>query len=98
MTICFGFTNIPSAGTPPMKSHTSHATSGSVISADNYGFPEEDLRQEGKDNPGYFPVRLGQPLEDGRFCIVRKPGWGQNASVWLAKDRDRNIWHRTAIM
>ncbi|EEB99838.1 hypothetical protein MPER_00383, partial [Moniliophthora perniciosa FA553] len=27
------------------------------------------------------------PLEDGRFCIVRKLGWGQNASVWLAKDR-----------
>ncbi|KAI3603905.1 kinase-like protein [Moniliophthora roreri] len=69
-----------------MKSHSSHATSGSVTSA-NYGFPEEDLRQEGGDNPGYFPARLGQPLEGGRFCIVRKLGWGQYASVWLAKDR-----------
>ncbi|KAK7051372.1 hypothetical protein VNI00_004872 [Paramarasmius palmivorus] len=70
-----------------IKSHSSHATSASIPNSVNYGFPEEDLRQEGNDNPGYFPARLGQTLEGGRFCIVRKLGWGQYASVWLAKDK-----------
>ncbi|KAK7051379.1 hypothetical protein VNI00_004879 [Paramarasmius palmivorus] len=66
-------------------SHSTHASSTSSISF-NYGFPEEDLRQEGKGNLGYFPARLGQLLENGRFSIVRKLGWGNYASVWLAKD------------
>ncbi|THV05659.1 kinase-like protein [Dendrothele bispora CBS 962.96] len=64
-----------------MSHSTSESKAGSLS-----GFPEEDLRQEGQNNPGYFPARLGQPLEDGRFCIVRKLGWGQYSSVWLAKD------------
>ncbi|KAF5345014.1 hypothetical protein D9758_010433 [Tetrapyrgos nigripes] len=76
-----------------VKSHSSHATS-SV----NYGFPEEDLRQEGNDNPGYFPARLGQTLEGGRFCIVRKLGWGQYASVWLAKDKKEDRFAALKIL
>lgn len=51
------------------------------------GFPEEDLRDGGRDNPGYFPARLGQPFEQARYVTVRKLGWGQYSSVWLAKDR-----------
>ncbi|KAI0672600.1 hypothetical protein C8Q78DRAFT_990981 [Trametes maxima] len=38
---------------------------------------------------GYYPVRLGQVLEDikGLYELVRKLGWGNcnSASVWLAK-------------
>ncbi|KDQ24645.1 hypothetical protein PLEOSDRAFT_33228 [Pleurotus ostreatus PC15] len=67
----------------PPSSHNSDASSGGSLS----GFPEEDLRTDGRNNPGYFPARLGQPLQQGRYCIVRKLGWGQYSSVWLAKDR-----------
>ncbi|KAF5365363.1 hypothetical protein D9757_012129 [Collybiopsis confluens] len=66
------------------------SSSGTSASSIIHGFPEEDLRQEGQDNPGYFPARLGQSLEAGRFCIVRKLGWGQYSSVWLAKDKKQN--------
>ncbi|THH14064.1 hypothetical protein EW146_g6225 [Bondarzewia mesenterica] len=74
-----------------MSSKSSPAHSSSVSSAGSVsGFPEEDLRQGGQDNPGYFPARLGHPLEQGRYCIVRKLGWGQYSSVWLAKDEKDN--------
>ena len=66
-----------------MSSHSSAASSAGSVS----GFPEEDLRSGGRHNPGYFPARLGQTLQEGRYCIVRKLGWGQYSSVWLAKDR-----------
>lgn len=56
----------------------------------NSGFPEEDLRQSGVDNPGYYPVRLGQVFyENGRYVVVRKLGWGKFSSVWLARDHRR---------
>ena len=63
--------------------HSSSSSSAGSVS----GFPEEDLREGGRNNPGYFPARLGQPLERGRYCTLRKLGWGQYSSVWLAKDR-----------
>ena len=63
--------------------HSSASSSAGSVS----GFPEEDLREGGRDNPGYFAARLGQPLREGRYCIIRKLGWGQYSSVWLAKDR-----------
>lgn len=65
------------------SSHNSRASSAGSVS----GFPEEDLREGGRDNPGYYPARLGQPLGQGRYIVVRKLGWGQFSSVWLAKDR-----------
>ncbi|EPS95820.1 hypothetical protein FOMPIDRAFT_1131692 [Fomitopsis schrenkii] len=70
---------------PAHSSTTSTSQSSSAGSLS--GFPEEDLRDGGRDNPRYFPARLGQPFAQGRFCTVRKLGWGQYSSVWLAKDR-----------
>lgn len=70
-----------------MTSSSPHSSSVSSSAGSLSGFPEEDLRAGGRDNPGYFPARLGQPLLQGRYCIVRKLGWGQYSSVWLAKDR-----------
>ncbi|KAF8582704.1 kinase-like protein [Ramaria rubella] len=61
-------------------------TSDSSDKSGTHSFPEEDLRIGGKGNPGYYPVWLGQRLEEGRYCIVRKLGWGQISSVWLARD------------
>ncbi|KAF8876993.1 kinase-like domain-containing protein [Gymnopilus junonius] len=45
-------------------------------------FPEELL-----DSPiGYFPGRLNQTLNNGRWTIIRKLGWGPCSSCWLAVD------------
>ncbi|KAF8892323.1 kinase-like domain-containing protein [Gymnopilus junonius] len=45
-------------------------------------FPEEPL-----DSPlGYFPGRLNQKLNNGRWTILRKLGWGPRSSCWLAVD------------
>ncbi|EED78181.1 predicted protein [Postia placenta Mad-698-R] len=34
-----------------------------------------------------IPARLWQVLDKGRYCIVRKLGYGQYSSVWLARDK-----------
>ncbi|PCH34476.1 kinase-like protein [Wolfiporia cocos MD-104 SS10] len=65
-----------------VSNKSGHSSSGSLG-----GFPEEDLRSAGRS---YFPARLGQTLERGRYCIVRKLGWGQYSSVWLARDREED--------
>jgi serine/threonine-protein kinase SRPK3 len=45
---------------------------------------EENLKyyREG----GYHPVNIGDTFSDGRYTIIRKLGWGNVATVWLAKD------------
>ncbi|KAF8881396.1 kinase-like domain-containing protein [Gymnopilus junonius] len=50
-------------------------------------FPEEPL-----DSPqGYFPGKLNQKLNKGRWKIIRKLGWGPHSSCWLAVDtKERN--------
>jgi serine/threonine-protein kinase SRPK3 len=45
-------------------------------------FPEEPL-----DSPvGYFPAQLNQTLNNGRWTLIRKLGWGSRSSCWLATD------------
>lgn len=40
-----------------------------------------------KDGPwGFFPMKLGQLVRD-KYEIVRKLGYGTNASIWLAKQQ-----------
>jgi serine/threonine protein kinase len=47
-------------------------------------FPEEPL-----DSPvGYFPAQLNQTLDNGRWTLIRKLGWGPRSSSWLAIDSD----------
>ncbi|KIY53354.1 kinase-like protein [Fistulina hepatica ATCC 64428] len=75
-----------------MSCTPSHSSDGGSSAGSVSGFPEEDLREGGRGNPGYFPARLGQSLLQGRYCIVRKLGWGQYSSVWLAKDRTYNFF------
>ena len=36
---------------------------------------------------GYHPVRLGDLLEDGRYKVLRKLGWGGYSTVWAARDQ-----------
>lgn len=47
-------------------------------------FSEEDLHQYCKG--GYHPVSLGD-IFNNRYEVVRKLGFGQNATVWLAFDK-----------
>ncbi|EIW55371.1 kinase-like protein [Trametes versicolor FP-101664 SS1] len=35
---------------------------------------------------GYFPMRLGQTLDEGKYMVVRKLGYGTHSSMWLAKE------------
>ncbi|KAG5945206.1 hypothetical protein E4U59_006219 [Claviceps monticola] len=39
---------------------------------------------------GYHPLLLGDVLEDGRYKIIHKLGWGGFATTWAAKDRKDN--------
>ncbi|CAE7230966.1 unnamed protein product [Rhizoctonia solani] len=49
-------------------------------------FPEEDLGESGDAVQGYFHAWLGMQLQDGRYCIMRKLGWGAFSTVWLVRD------------
>ena len=66
--------------------HSDHSPTSSHASLS--GFPEEDLRVGSKRNVGYFPAWLGQSFLGGKYIVVRKLGWGQYTSVWLARDRE----------
>ncbi|KAG8762799.1 hypothetical protein FRC12_008842 [Ceratobasidium sp. 428] len=56
----------------------------SLVSVHN--FPEEDLSESGDAVQGYFRAWLGMQLDGGRYCIVRKLGWGAFSTVWLVRD------------
>lgn len=51
-------------------------------------WPEEDLASTADEGAGFYPLRLGETLDDGRFVITRKLGWGGYSTVWLARDRE----------
>jgi hypothetical protein len=48
-------------------------------------WPEEPLDHPVEERGGFYNVSLGTTL-NSRYKIVRKLGWGQHSSVWLAKD------------
>jgi serine/threonine-protein kinase SRPK3 len=50
-------------------------------------WPEEGLTSTTNEGGGFYPARLGETFDDGRFVITRKLGWGGFSSVWLARDR-----------
>lgn len=39
---------------------------------------------------GYHPVTLGSILDDGRYKILHKLGWGGYSTVWAARDQRYN--------
>jgi hypothetical protein len=50
-------------------------------------WPEENLSSTTHQGGGFYPARLGETFDDGRFVISRKLGWGGFSTVWLARDR-----------
>lgn len=42
---------------------------------------------------GYHPLHLGDKIEDGRYEVVHKPGYGGSSTAWLAHDHEscRNV-------
>lgn len=38
-----------------------------------------------EQNYGYFPVSLGQKLNNGKLEVIRKLGWSLHSTVWLAR-------------
>ncbi|KAG8746184.1 hypothetical protein FRC10_005700 [Ceratobasidium sp. 414] len=65
---------------------------------EHHGFPEEDLREGGHNNPGYFRIWLGIQLKDERYCIMRKLGWGRFSTVWLVRDFELKRYAALKIM
>lgn len=58
----------------------------SVYRPNNLIYTQENLS---KYCPGgYHPVSLGDTLNDGRYEIHHKLGWGGFSTVWLANDRE----------
>ncbi|KAF6757876.1 kinase-like domain-containing protein [Ephemerocybe angulata] len=50
-------------------------------------FLEEPLNLSAADRFGYLPADIAQPLDGGRYTIVRKLGWGPRSSTWLAQEK-----------
>ena len=41
-----------------------------------------------EDDPLYYCATAGESLQEQRYHVVRKLGWGGHASVWLAHDKE----------
>ena len=47
-------------------------------------FPEEPLNLSPSEGGGYYPTAILQKLNDDRYEIIRKLGYGPRSSTWLA--------------
>jgi len=48
--------------------------------------PEEPLAMSEEQGFGYFPARIGMLLNNSRYEVLRKLGWGPHSSTWLVSD------------
>ena len=51
-------------------------------------WPEENLALDVDEHGGFYPAKLGEIFDEGRFVITRKLGWGRFGNVWLARDHE----------
>jgi serine/threonine-protein kinase SRPK3 len=57
-------------------------------------WPEEPLDLSADQRGGFYPATLGNKL-NSTYTIVRKLGWGQHSSVWLAK-REGHVYSHSS--
>ena len=50
-------------------------------------WPEENLSLNIDERGGFYPAKLGEVFDEGRFVVIRKLGWGGFGNVWLVRDR-----------
>ncbi|KAL1939542.1 hypothetical protein VTO73DRAFT_9853 [Trametes versicolor] len=83
-----------------MVTHRRFTTSvGTTVKASTLRspYPEEPHMLHPKDGPwGFFPMKLGQ-LVEGKYEVVRKLGYGANASIWLAKQQKDHGYRYVAL-
>ena len=51
-------------------------------------FPEEPLSALASEGFGYFPAYPGLKLDQNRYEVIRKLGYGPRSSVWLVVDAE----------
>jgi serine/threonine-protein kinase SRPK3 len=73
------------------SSFSSSVPSGSSSSCDDASSctDDDDEVDEGTKDyrpGGYHPVEVGDSFCGGRYHVIRKLGWGQFSTVWLARD------------
>jgi serine/threonine-protein kinase SRPK3 len=73
----------PSTSNMPLYSRFQSFLSTVWCSAGTTTFPEEPLLKTLEQGAGFFPVQPGLVLSNGKYCILRKLGWGQHSSTWL---------------
>jgi hypothetical protein len=49
-------------------------------------WPEENLSLNVDERGGFYPAKLGEVFDEGRFVVTRKLGWGGFGNVWLVRD------------
>jgi len=70
-----------------VDSYPSHSAYQAIEDLKGLQWPEESLTSTANEGDGFYPARLGETFDGGRFVITRKLGWGGYSSVWLARDR-----------
>lgn len=84
LELCRGFSVIPNSDTIGTKSRRMESfTYTCAIDA-------EPLHRY--KSGGYHPIHLGDCLNQGRYRILHKLGWGGYSTVWAAKDQKLDIY------
>ncbi|RAL01381.1 kinase domain-containing protein, partial [Aspergillus ibericus CBS 121593] len=84
-----------SSTSPGIPGGSSQGTEGAHISniTSQRSFYQliEDVEDLDRYCPGgYHPLRVGDELNDGRYQLVDKLGYGGYSTIWLARDRQRS--------
>lgn len=76
----------------PSYSSSLYEAIGDSYLYDNYKEvnPNEEEDEVDYVPGGYHPAYIGELYSNGKYVLVRKLGWGNFSTVWLARDRETN--------
>ena len=79
--------HIAQLSTQPPTGHVSVNPEGIEAIDSDLKYVEEPLGATTEQGHGYLWIEFGDAIgPDRRYIIIRKLGWGMNASVWMAFD------------